>query len=43
MMCMKWGVIYVIDELYTCDIVTLYVLMNGVKVELLFCLNHLKV
>jgi len=36
-------VIDVIDELYTCDNMILYVMMNGVKVELLFCLNHLEV
>jgi len=36
-------VIDVIDKLYTCDDVTLYVLMNDVEVELLFCSNHLKI
>ena len=33
----------VIDKLYPCDDVTLYVLMNDVELELLFCSNHLEV
>jgi len=36
-------VIDVIDKLYAYDDLTLYVLMNDVEVELLFCSNHLKV